>query len=578
MYYLPKPLKPHSGMGSGQRLVPLAERTLNFLGCIVAAAVYFYGLMYLKQPLTFDMIVSIILAEYCRWRNNKRRRDAALQEENGSLGLAEKGKSSEQRLDCVAAIVGYREEPTLWKQALGSYSHAQNCRFLLVCIDGDAEEDREMVEVFQDVYTEKSALMHLDIPLAEIAMQMDRARSSKTTDAEIIAQCCSVARAALEKSGITLVGEKGISKLCVSQPHMHKKGIMFTSFIISLVLSDILDIEFLWTSDSDSIVMPDTLTRTMATCAADPGIGGASTALTIHNKDETVITQLGNAVYLNELYLARSFTGAVAANDCQSGPSAAFRFSAVSGELLAWYKQSVFGHWMVVNEDRHLTTRLLLKGWKVVFASDVMTATESPTTFRRWLLQQVRWGRAVHVESFHRPSVYLMHSPILFFGALRRQFAAFVVPLTVVLYLCSGMLLIRAFSFQDYTHRLGLTISYLVFRNPYRPTMKEWMWSLPAHLFYHVPLPAIQVWSFLTVLHDSWGTTMRANKEVRHSKLRLKIWEVGFFVFWMAILGGASGRYVATSLMPGSADVVVFILAGVVSVLIVGGWWTVVAK
>lgn len=151
MYYLPKPLKPHSGMGSGQRLVPLVERTLNFLGCIVAAAVYFYGLMYLKQPLTFDMIVSIVLAEYCRWRNNKRRRDAALQEENGSLGLAEKGKSSEQRLDCVAAIVGYREEPILWKQALGSYSQAQNCRFLLVCIDGDVEEDREMVEVFQDV-------------------------------------------------------------------------------------------------------------------------------------------------------------------------------------------------------------------------------------------------------------------------------------------------------------------------------------------------------------------------------------------------------------------------------------------
>lgn len=77
--------------------------------------------------------------------------------------------------------------------------------------------------------------------------------------------------------------------------------------------------------------MADTLTRTMAICAADTGIGGASTTLTIHNREETFITQLGNAVYLNELYLARSFTGAAAANDCQSGPSAAFRFCAVSG-------------------------------------------------------------------------------------------------------------------------------------------------------------------------------------------------------------------------------------------------------
>ncbi|PWY96187.1 hyaluronan synthase [Aspergillus sclerotioniger CBS 115572] len=574
MYYIPKPLKPH-GVHSGQVLVSLTRQFLNFLGCIVAAIVYIYGLKYLEQPLTFDMMVSIMLAEYCRWGNNKRRKYAA-----GSLGLAEKGKSSEQSLDCVAAVVGYREEPAIWRQALESYSHAQNCRFLLICIDGDAEEDREMVNVFQDVYPERSALMHLNMPLAEIAMQMDRVRSGQTLDTEIIAQCCSIAKTALERNNIKLVGDQAITRLCVSQPHMHKKGVMFTSFIISLVLSDILDIEFLWTSDSDSLVMPDTLTQTMATCAADPGIGGASTALTIHNRDETVITQLGNAVYLNELYLARSFTGAAAANDCQSGPSAAFRFSAVSGELLAWYKQSVLGHWMVVNEDRHLTTRLLLKGWRVVFASDVMTATESPTTFRRWLLQQVRWARAVHVESFHRPDVYLKQSPILFFAALRRQFTAFVMPAAVVLYLISGVLLLRAFSFQDYFYRLVLTITYLALRNPYRPTAKEWMWSLPANFFYHVPLPAIQVWSFLTILHDSWGTTARSRTEAaKQSKLRLKIWEVGFFVFWMGILGGAAGRYVATSLMPGSADVVTFnILLGVVPVWVVGGWWMVVAK
>ncbi|KAJ5691286.1 hyaluronan synthase [Penicillium malachiteum] len=550
MYYTPKPLKPHSDARSGQALVSLAEQILNFIGCIVAAAIYGYGLKYLEQPLTFDIIVSILLAEFCRWGNNQRRKRAALQEENGQLGLAEKGKSTEQRLDCVAAVVGYREEPALWRTALESYSQAQNCRFLIIYVDGDAEEDREMVEVFQDVYPEKSTLMHLDLPLAEIAMQMDRARSSQTLDTDIIAQCCSIAKTNLEKNDIKLVGEQAITKLCVNQPHMHKKGVMFTSFIISLVVSDMLDIEFLWTSDSDSIVMPDTLTCTMATCAADPGVGGASTALTIHNREETVITQLGNAVYLNELYLARSFTGAAAANDCQSGPSAAFRFSAVSGELLGWYKQTVFGHWMVVNEDQHLTTRLLLKGWRVVFVSDVMTATESPTTFRRWLLQQVRWARAVHVESFHRPGVYLMQSPALFFAALRRQFAAFVMPATVVLYLVSGMLPFRSFSLHDYFYRLVLTITYLALRNPYRPTAKEWMWSVPANLFYHVPLPAIQVWSFLTIFHDSWGTTARSRTEAaKQSKLRLKIWEVGFFVFWMGILGAAAGRYVATTLM-----------------------------
>lgn len=172
-----------------------------------------------------------------------------------------------------------------------------------------------------------------------------------------------------------------------------------------------------------------------------------------------------------------------------------------------------------------------------------------------------------------------MQSPVLFFAALRRQFAAFVMPATVFLYLSSGMLLLPSFSFHDYSYRLVLTITYLALRNPYRPTAKEWMWSLPAHLFYHVPLPAIQVWSFLTVLHDSWGTTARSRTEAaKQSKLRLKIWEVGFFVFWMGILGGVAGRYLATTLTPQSADVKTFIMLGVIPVWVVCGWWMVVAK
>ncbi|EXL67422.1 hypothetical protein FOPG_16465 [Fusarium oxysporum f. sp. conglutinans race 2 54008] len=52
---------------------------------------------------------------------------------------------------------------------------------------------------------------------------------------------------------------------------------------------------------------------------------------------------------------------------------------------MPWYMQKVFGKRMIVNEDRRLTTNLLVRGWGVVFASDVLTATETPTTVTRWL-------------------------------------------------------------------------------------------------------------------------------------------------------------------------------------------------
>lgn len=43
----------------------------------------------------------------------------------------------------------------------------------------------------------------------------------------------------------------------------------------------------------------------------------------------------------------------------------------------------------IVNEDRHLTTLLLLHGWRVIYAGDIMTETESPVTLVRWIRQQV---------------------------------------------------------------------------------------------------------------------------------------------------------------------------------------------
>lgn len=40
---------------------------------------------------------------------------------------------------------------------------------------------------------------------------------------------------------------------------------------------------------------------------------------------------------------------------------------------------------MIVNKDRYLTMNLLFRGWKAMFASDVLTATDTPTTRARWL-------------------------------------------------------------------------------------------------------------------------------------------------------------------------------------------------
>jgi len=142
----------------------------------------------------------------------------------------------------------------------------------------------------------------------------------------------------------------------------------------------------------------------------------------------------------------------------------------------------------------------------------------------------------------------------------------------------SGVLVLRAFSFWDYFHRLAFTLIYLGFRNPYRPTMKEWFWSIPANIFYNIPLPAIQFWSFLTVLHDSWGTTMRTKKKISsHSKLRLNMG--GWLLRLMdGTLGRSCGEICRQHFNAGLSHLALFIFLGVVPLRIIYGWWMVVAE
>jgi hyaluronan synthase len=586
------------------------DKCCNFVGCIVAAGIYFYLLLYSNHLWTIDTSLSIFLAEYCGWSNERLRKksrgdEQPLNEKSNDLSLAEKGDyfalkegSTNPKLDCIAAIVGYREDPIIFTKALESYLQADGCRFVLVSVDGNGLEDQNMVDVFQQVcytlscqhftltnnykvFPTHSAVLDLSIPFVEIALQMDRDKPKWMPDADIITKCVTMAKNRFLESSISFTGPDAITRLCITQPHMHKKGVMFTSFIIATALSEILGIDFLWTSDSDSIVYEETLKMTVETIAGDEKCAGASTALAIHNREETLITKLGNTVFLNELHLSRCFASAVGANDCQSGPCAVFRIKTLKPELLAWYKQTVWGHWMIINEDRHLTTRLLLLGHRIRFVTNAVTATETPVSLRRWLLQQVRWARSVHIESYAHPSIYLSQPPLFFFAALRRQLISFFIFSMVMCYLMFGRSPFLHFSVSDYVYRLLFTVVYLKVRNPIKPTWEEWAWSIPASLFYNIPLPAVQVWSLFTVFADGWGTTMRGTKEVeektRWRELKKKAWEVGFFVVWMGVVGGVIGRWVGNQAGYGGWEGLLCMGVGMTAMWSGFGYWMVVA-
>ncbi|KAH7324795.1 hypothetical protein B0I35DRAFT_348183 [Stachybotrys elegans] len=560
--------------------VSLLRKIFNILGCIVALPLYWFMTVQSPCPVTLDTIVTILLAELNRFVNEGRRIEFYAQETSiRDKADPEKGEKSSlrtpmtprfpstplfasaprlpstSRLQIMAAVVGWREDPSLFTRALESYKYASGCRFVLVGIDGDDAQDEEMMNVFNQVYPDAKVL-HLTEPLGEvaqsvrekvIAMQADSGLPVDEAECDMIAlqHCIQLAKAILDQHKISFLGST--RQLCIRQPHMHKKAIMFTSFIFSLVIADILGIEFLWSSDSDTIVMPNSLEHTVDTIAIDPTIGGASSGLIIHNDNESLVTKLASTVYWGELYLTRSTPAPTASSDCQSGPSTVFRLSALPPVLVPWYRQTIFGKRMIINEDRHLTTNLLSRGWGVVYASDVLAATDTPTTLARWLKQQVRWGRATHAESLLQPKVYLMSHPLLFWGMAKREVGPIIGLVAVIYYFLTSQQLVKV-SVYDLALRVLITAAYNLLRNPHRLSTLRWV--LPGIFFYYIPLPAVHCWSMVTLTADGWGTTMRSSAELvkKEDSVLAAWWETGFFVIWMGIVSGATARFVSSFL------------------------------
>ncbi|KAH7318507.1 hypothetical protein B0I35DRAFT_432226 [Stachybotrys elegans] len=592
--------------------VSTLRKIFNFLGCIAAFPFYWFIVAQLPYVITLDTILSILLAELNRFAN-ERRRIKFYEQETCVRDKAdpEKGEKSEKnekfglrtfttprfpstsfltsspprlpttfRLQIMAAVVGWREDPSLFTRALESYKYASGCRFLLVGIDGDDAQDEEMMNVFNHVYPDNSMVLHLTEPLCEIAesvrgkvvaQQADSGHPVNEVECDMIAlqHCIQLVKTILEQHKISFTGSDSIRQLCIRQPHMHKKGIMFSSFIFSLVIADILGIEFLWSSDSDTLVMPDSLERTVSAMAVDPTIGGASSGLTIHNHNETIVAELASTVYWGELYLTKSTPAATTTNDCQSGPCSVFRLAALPPILIPWYRQAIFGKRMIINEDRHLTTQLLSRGWRVVFASDVLAATDTPTTMARWLKQQVRWSRSTHAESLLQPKAYLMNHPFLFWCMAKREIGTVVCFVGIVYYFITSQKLIHI-AVYDIALRIPIAIVYNFLRNPHRLSWQSLRWVLPGVFFFYIPLPALHCWALCTMTADGWGTTMRSSSElVKKDSTLTAWWETGFFVVWMGVVSGSIARVVSGYLALDSMHETVAVL---LSTLIAAFW------
>lgn len=157
--------------------------------------------------------------------------------------------------------------------------------------------------------------------------------------------------------------------------------------------------EYLVSVDSDCIFDPSCI-RELMSGFADPEVGAVGGQFGIAEPNASLLTQMQTIIYgfsFNFLKVVESFIGRV---QCLGGPMVSFRKDLFLTLIPRIEERSFFGVRITNGEDRAITQFILLKNLKTVINMKARCLVGTPSTWKGYLNQQLRWRRSAMGQWF----------------------------------------------------------------------------------------------------------------------------------------------------------------------------------
>lgn len=234
------------------------------------------------------------------------------------------------------AVVGYREEPGLFTQCLESIKKLNypDPVKVIVVIDGDAPEDKEMAILFQKIFPESPILALPEL----LSVSFEKLRQQQTEKATDYNQ--------LLRDTFTLPTDT--TPVCYMQPHRGKRHAMYTAFRVLIAAG----CEAVMSTDSDTKFDPNAMLEMERALYWFPNIGAAAGDVRIWNSHDSLLSFMSSLRYwmaFNIERAAQSFNRCVT---CVSGPMGIYRTHVLEEILDDWISQTFLGMECTYGDDR----------------------------------------------------------------------------------------------------------------------------------------------------------------------------------------------------------------------------------
>lgn len=242
------------------------------------------------------------------------------------------------------AVVGYREDALLFTKCLESVQQLNypDLFKIVVVIDGDEEDDKEMANVFQKVFPNCPVVELPELP----SMTFQKMKEKETGGDQGHEKAPPLDYDQILRDSYTLPTDT--MAVCYLQPHRGKRHAMYTAFRVLIAAG----CEAVMSTDSDTKFDPNAMLEMESALFWFPNIGAAAGDVRIWNCSESLLSFMSSLRYwmaFNIERAAQSFNRCVT---CVSGPMGIYRSHVLKEILDDWITQTFLGMECTYGDDR----------------------------------------------------------------------------------------------------------------------------------------------------------------------------------------------------------------------------------
>lgn len=254
--------------------------------------------------------------------------------------------------------------------------------------------------------------------------------------------------------------------------------------------------------DSDSLIDPEALYRIVQPFA-DPSIGAVAGHVRVA-LEPTLFSKMEFVRYHISQRIIRASESLFGTVTCCCGALAAYRRSVVLKNIPVWLNQTFRGTRATFGDDRSLTNHIL-KTHRVIYHSGAAVDTYVPSTWKKFIRQQLRWKKSWSRESFIASTILWRRHPVtavLFYVGIALTLLSPLVAARALVYLPI------AASVSPFNYLLGLGLVNMLFACFcfYFTRSRYWPYMFAFVILYIGFLCWQTYYAILTIPKNHWGT------------------------------------------------------------------------